>query len=455
MADYDNIRSVTEVEDWIKRLRAAGRKPKTEVSYLTGLVKYMEYTGMTPAELLEEAETEEAQRIPMRKRKSIKSIEGFQAYLEKHGTSPNTARNALNGALSFYRNSYLEIPKLVVGRRTVEPMPKNNKRLGKENIKEILKYCDPLEKALVLVGVASGLSAADIINLRVRDFVDNYDPETGITTLDLIRIKTKVRFVTFLNPEASNAVRDYLTYRERQPNRIDDERLSQTEKQRMTHPNGWLFVNKHVPDAYLDIQPEENYTTEEGLAIWQERENLRQFNDNSFPHLYAALSAKCQKSTPNGTWNVVRSHNMRKLFKTILTNKGMSHFDADRMMGHKMNAVDSAYNEIYIADMREKYRQHMHWLTIQEHVDVSVSPAFIELNDKFDELKKESAGMAVEREDYNELKAQCKYLEENVVELMMKLTEERLDPETKARLARLDKITADMFDDPEEDHSST
>ena len=130
-----------------KRLRAAGRKPKTEVSYLTGLVKYMEYTGMRPAEILEEAETEEVQRIPMRKRKSIKQLEGFQEYLEKHGTSPNTARNALNGALSFYRNSYLEIPKLVVGRSTVEPMTKNNKRLTKEDIKEILKYCDPLEKA--------------------------------------------------------------------------------------------------------------------------------------------------------------------------------------------------------------------------------------------------------------------------------------------------------------------
>ena len=42
--------------------------------------------------------------------------------------------------------------------------------LQKKIYREVLKVCDPMEKAVVLVGISSGLGANEIINLRVGGF---------------------------------------------------------------------------------------------------------------------------------------------------------------------------------------------------------------------------------------------------------------------------------------------
>jgi integrase len=64
--------------------------------------------------------------------------------------------------MSFYRYYGIKLPVQPKERATEIP---REDLLTKEQIQAILPYCDPLEKALVLVGVASGLSAIDLINL--------------------------------------------------------------------------------------------------------------------------------------------------------------------------------------------------------------------------------------------------------------------------------------------------
>jgi integrase len=88
---------------------------------------------------------------------------------------------------------------------------------SKEDIQDILKVCEPIETALVLAGVSSGLSAIELCNLKVADFKNGYDPDTGITTLHIRRVKTRVDFITFFTPEASKAIIEYLEYRNRTP----------------------------------------------------------------------------------------------------------------------------------------------------------------------------------------------------------------------------------------------
>ena len=90
----------------------------------------------------------------------------------------------------------------------------------------VLKVCDPLERALVLVGVSSGLSSNEIINLKIKDFKYGFDEKTNITTLKLRREKTKVDLITFLSPEASQAVQDYLNYRNKTIKTKNERRLT-------------------------------------------------------------------------------------------------------------------------------------------------------------------------------------------------------------------------------------
>ncbi len=89
------------------------------------------------------------------------------------------------------------MPVLPKGTTNARPELKRKKIPTKDDIRKILNVCDPLERALVLVGVSSGLSAVDISNLNVSDFVDGCDPTTGITTLHLLRKKKNYEFLYF------------------------------------------------------------------------------------------------------------------------------------------------------------------------------------------------------------------------------------------------------------------
>ena len=111
-------------------------------------------------------------------------------------------------------------------------MKKHKEIPTKEDLQEVLKVCDTMEKAILLVGASSGLSANEIINLKVKDFNRGYDPKTGITTLDLRRGKVDFDFITFLSPEASKAVQEYLTYRARTEKTGELRKLNQLEKQK-------------------------------------------------------------------------------------------------------------------------------------------------------------------------------------------------------------------------------
>lgn len=82
-----------------------------------------------------------------------------------------------------------------------------------------------------MTGAASGLSAQEIINLKIKDFKKGYDPETEIIKLKPRREKVGFEFVTFLSPEASRAVPEYLEYRNRAANSGDIRKINQVEKQ--------------------------------------------------------------------------------------------------------------------------------------------------------------------------------------------------------------------------------
>src|SRR5665647_1329899 len=214
MAKYLDLKDDSIITIWLDIIR---KKPKTVENYLMGFQKYLELTGLTPEQLLNEAEEDEAHNLNMRRRKILTRLLEFRKYLEAN-YAPTSVRNYLNCVNSFYRAYYVTVPKLM-GNQEAEPRKENVKQITKDDIRDVLKVAGVLEKAIVLVGVSSGLAEADIMNLKVRDFNDGRDDETGITTLKLTRVKTGIKFVTFLTPEVSNSVLDYLAFRNRTPQR--------------------------------------------------------------------------------------------------------------------------------------------------------------------------------------------------------------------------------------------
>ena len=172
----------------------------------------------------------------------------------------------------------------------------------------------------------------------MKDFMDGYDKETEITTLHLVREKVGYEFYTFLSPEASRAIWDYIEYRGRTSDNGDQVRQNQLLKQRVKYdnrgnPTGYLFISRYILSDYLESGNEE----------------LRKLNTKSIQKIYRELSERARKSSPYGKRNLLRSHNMRKFFNSTLLANRAEIFFVDFLMGHQIDSTRDAY---YRADAK-------------------------------------------------------------------------------------------------------
>ncbi len=428
MTNYTDLKNDPVIIQWIDIIR---KKPKTVDNYLIGFNQYIQFTGLTPDELLTEAEDEASKQIIMRRRKILTRLLGFRKYLENN-FAPTSVRNYINCVVSFYKAFYVEVPKLQ-GNNVVEPKKENTKQILKDDICDVLKVADVLEKAIVLTGISSGLAAADICNLRISDFKGNYDPETGITTLKLRRTKTGVLFCTFLTPEASNAVNYYIKFRNRAPKKgMNPVRRTQLEKQLVTRDEGYLFVLRNISDKYLEMP----CGTDEQ---WQAKEDVRKYTDDSFNRLYARLSEKCGKENPNG-WAIVRSHNMRKYFNSALINAGFDFYFVDHMLGHKANSTDRTYFWHDADQLKERFKTCVPYLTIQKETDISESQEYLRIKQENQILQAETARHVVERSELQELRTEIekmKPIDSELERLLEKKMEEMVETRLNELLAKI------------------
>lgn len=379
------------VANWLLSIDAS---TNTERNYLQAIKAFCEFTGKTPDELILEAEQEVKSGLLMRQRHIKTYLISFKKSLQDKGLAPMTVKAYVSGVQSFYRSCDIQLP--VLGRSKAKTLEKNKYIPKKEDLQEVLKICDPLEKAVLLVGVSSGLSANEIINLKVKDFKSNYDPETEVTTLDLRRKKVGFDFITFLAPEASRAVWDYINYRGRATKLPDLRKDKQLAKQRIYSDNDYLFICRKVPDPFIITRNEE----------------LRKFEKGSMFKLYQSISEKAQKNTLKGDWNLIRSHNMRKYFNSAMLNAGADSFHVDFFMGHTLDDTRAAYFRANPEQLKELYLKYMPFLTIQKELNISESADYIRIKNENQIFQAETARHVVERSELQELKAKQEHTEE-------------------------------------------
>lgn len=245
----------------------------------------------------------------------------------------------------------------------------------KGDLREALKVCDPLEKAILLVGVASGLSMYEIRHLRIKH-IRNVNSD-GITTIKLRREKTQIDFMTFLTPEATQAVQDYLAYRGRDNKTARKEALA---KQRVVNDNGYLFIKKSIHNSYL-----KNHNEEE-----------RHIDHEAFIMIYRSISTKCRKNTAYGHWNLIRSHNIRKYFYNTLKDSGCDDLQREYWMGHAIDKTRRAYARFDPIHQGELYKKYAPFLTLAEAYDPTKDPNFHKLQEENQVLTRIIENTAVE-----------------------------------------------------------
>lgn len=371
------------ISQWI-----ASKKPNTERTFLMHMQIFTDWINKTPTELIEEAEAEVENGVLMRKRKIVKYLTDYRKFLEERKLAPLTIKGRVNGVCAFYKHFYIEIPKRPQSTEKAKPLIQHKEIPTKEDLQEVLSHCDKLEKAILLVGVASGLAVAEITELKVSDFKNGYDKETEITTLKLRREKVNYDFITFLTPEASRAVIDYLNYRNRKVKTEQQKRENQLKKQRVTRKDGYLFICRKVPDEFLK----------------KKDESLRKLDEKTIMNMYRQLSEDSQKSSEFGVWNLIRSHNLRKYFNSALKNAGAGNFYVEFWMGHTLDSTQDSYFIPDAEKLKEIYKQYMPYLTIQKELNVVESPEFKKITEELRTAHTEAERHIVERKEITNLK---------------------------------------------------
>jgi integrase len=357
------------VNDWLNGIEAAAN---TRRNYLTSMKKYSDFTRMSPDAMIIEAEAEVLAGTLMRMRSIKRHLLGFREILKDGGLAPKTVHGYMAAIKSFYASCDIDLPNLNQKKQAkVKPLRENDLRLEKNDIIEALKHAGVRNRALILVMCSSGLAQSDVLALKVKDFRNGFDPETGICILHVRRIKTDYDFITFLSPEASRAVTDWLGSREIKPRKGKGSR-DRFEKHRVRSDDDYLFTKNDVPVTYLkDLDEEMRKLTPDGLM-----DSMRR------------IAVKCGKETEKGCWGQIRAHQFRKFFNSALLNGGADIFTVEYLMGHTIDETKAAYFKADPERLKDRYMKYLPYLSIEDtEVKVVESVEYTELKRELDDLK--------------------------------------------------------------------
>ena len=242
-----------------------------------------------------------------------------------------------------------------------------------EDISQLLKYTNQLYKAVILLGVSSGLSRAEICSLTFKDLYDALSLETYPETLhelivrvgemgDIVpmwkvtRVKTGNEYFTFSSPESIDAIMDY----------VDD----------LNNRNDILIKNKRK--TAIELTPD--------TPLFMSRNNGA-LSATVMSIAYKRLNEKAGFSKVDGKI-FIRPHVLRKVFASTLEKNKMPHLMTRWLMGHAIDTTTSAYFKADPQAIKEEYIKVLDHLTTKA-VKIKLINQYEELNNENVQLKNE------------------------------------------------------------------
>jgi len=179
----------------------------TQVQYIRRMELFCRIAGKTPSELITEANAETRAGLLLNERKSLDYIALFKAELKQRKYSPKAHASAVAAIRCFYNAFDIPLSSSVGQIKKAYSLRQNRTFLNKEDVKKLIDNAQSLrDKAIILVMATSGMARKEIINLKVGDIVLDTD---DIGTVTMRRQKSDIDFITFLSPEAVQALRLY------------------------------------------------------------------------------------------------------------------------------------------------------------------------------------------------------------------------------------------------------
>jgi integrase len=208
-----------------------------------------------------------------------------------------------------------------------------------DEIQNIVEAADIRGKSLTLIFVSSGIREGAIPQLKVND----YTRSEGAGRL-VVYNGYPERYVTFISPEACNALDKYLTFR--------------TQHGEMISADSPLFRDKFDPTKKQEGRGHHGYTIRDSMeVIPMSGPSIRQY----FNRLLFSIGIRNQKKKRHD----FTVHGFRKYFKTRAEQAGMKPINVEILMGHSVGISDSYYRPTE-NELLEDYQKAVDYLTISQ-----------------------------------------------------------------------------------------
>ena len=329
-------------ESYIDFVLNRNLKPESIRSYKRKFVIYCQVTGLSPSQLIEEAEYEEDNVRRIRKRKVKKHQQDLQDHLIGKNYSPKKIVDTITTIRGFYKHFEIQIPKRNYSYNS--PDLKEEDVPTKEDIKLAMENSSLRHSVLIIFMCTSGITLVDVLNLTIKDYLDSLNISTeglDLQSLDFEKIsarneydlqtwkiqrqKTTTKHYTFCTSEATKYLGRYLE--QYPPESIEDP---------LFRGNTGKQLREDVFQRYL-----------------------RQLNKKLGWPVYKANS-------------YMHSHSFRKYFSNTLEAEGLHHHYIRQLIGHRKDPLTRAYFFTPLERLKKEYLTHMLSLYFFEDVKVNV-----------------------------------------------------------------------------------
>lgn len=319
--------------------------PGTQESYLIALNEYLEVTKRTPAELITEAKKENLSTVELMDRKVTLNLLRFKKKLKEDGKAPSTVNLYFFAIRSFYKAFQIILPEIILDTGDIGLEKNIGRRLERSDILKMIGVAPPRERALIYLMALSGMgqqeardltinklldSASSAIEVNLRDVYDLFSHEEKVLkevlTLNITRKKVRYRHLTFLPPEATREIINYL-------------------KERCYGRNKKIRVQTKYDRIFVNNQGEE-------------------LSRDSIVTNFRRIGQEAGFEKENGCYSFWRSHALRKYFISTIINKTAEKTIADYMAGHKISPQDKTYWLANPEDLKQHYIKALPYLSI-------------------------------------------------------------------------------------------
>ena len=342
--------------DWadppLQRWLGSITRESTKAIYRSGFRLYHAYTGLSAAQLIDEA-LEDAKRDPRERKDAVKHrLIGFYKWLRSEapkrrpgsqiivgrGLGSKISHTYVNAIRSFY--AAFDVYVKLKGASALPKPRVENKRLKLTNmdVKRLLDHCStPRDRAIILVMFQSGVDVSTLCSLKYGDVADGLARGEHPLRLNLYRQKSGTEYYTFIGRDAVEALKAYL-------NSLKARGLEL----------------KHTDPLFL----------KEGSKA----KRAEPLTPNLIQKLMRELAVKAgfvDRNLNGRAFNPLSPHALRESFGSILTGQGVPKTVVDFWLGHEIGEMAEAYQEARFEDAKDLYLRCEPFLSVSVGEDLA------------------------------------------------------------------------------------